>query len=163
MAEPNSPEPWRSPPARIKPGTPNIQPSVCAAVRGRITKLPADHEEGGLQAVAGQDVEHALGDARGPGHRSSRANSSWGTRTKTDRRPICRNPKFFPARAATWRIAACKNMWAGFVTSCANMVKLPRSRSSWRRSLWAAGARRTARVGARERRSGTRRRSAAEQ
>jgi hypothetical protein len=33
--------------------------------RGRITKLPADHEEGGLQAVAGQDVEHALGDARG--------------------------------------------------------------------------------------------------
>src|ERR1700724_2953906 len=63
-----------------------------------------------------------------PARRSSRANSSWGTRTKTDRPPICRYPKFFPATAATWPIAACRSMWAGFGISCASTATHTRNR-----------------------------------
>ena len=71
--------------------------------------------------------------------RSSRVNSSSVTRTKPDRPPICRNPKLSRATAATWRIAGCKSMSAGSASSYIRTLELPRNRSFWRRSSWAAG------------------------
>ena len=43
--------------------------------------------------------------------------------------PICRSPKFFPATAATWPIAACRSTSAGSATSCASTARRPRSRN----------------------------------
>ena len=63
-----------------------------------------------------------------------------------ERRPTlsnCRNPKFCPATAATWLIAAWRSMWASFATSCASTVKLPRSRNCMAAKLmgrWRSGA-----------------------
>jgi hypothetical protein len=64
-----------------------------------------------------------------PARRSSRANSFSDTRTKTDRPPICRNPKSCHATAATWPIVACKSMWAGFAISCASTARHTKNRS----------------------------------
>ena len=54
-------------------------------------------------------------------------------------RLTCRNPKFFPAMGAIWRIADCKSMLAGFVTSYVSTVKRLRSRNSRQQNSWAAG------------------------
>ena len=78
-----------------------------------------------------------------PVRRSSRANSSSGTRTKTDRRPIYRNQKFFPETAAIWPTAASRSMSEGFVTFCASMAETPEEQELVAAKLmgrWRSGA-----------------------
>ena len=55
----------------------------------------------------------------------------------------CRNPKFYPATAATWLIAACRSMWVGFGTSCASTAKRRRNKNLIAAKLmgrWRSGA-----------------------
>ena len=75
--------------------------------------------------------------------RSSQANSSSGTQTKTDRRPICRNQKFFLVTAAIWPIAVYRSMWASFVIFCASTATHTKSRNLIAAKLmgrWRSGA-----------------------
>jgi DyP dimeric alpha+beta barrel domain len=64
------------------------------------------HDHFGYRDRLSQPVIEGSGDCRHPGlvRRSSRANSSWVTRTKGGPPPICHNPKFCLATAAIWRI-----------------------------------------------------------
>ena len=89
------------------------------------------HDHFGYRDRLSQPVIEGTGEVPTPGSGapSSRANSFSATRTKTDRPPTCRNPKFFPATAATWPIAACRSMWGSFATSCASTAIRPRSRN----------------------------------
>ena len=55
----------------------------------------------------------------------------------------CRNRRSFRATAATWLIAACRNMWAGFATSCASTAETPEEQELVAAKLmgrWRSGA-----------------------
>ena len=49
------------------------------------------------------------------------------------------NRKFCLETAAIWPTAGYRSMSESFVTFCASMAKLPRSRNSWRQSSWVDG------------------------
>jgi hypothetical protein len=89
------------------------------------------HDHFGYRDRLSQPVIEGTASCRRPApeRRSSQANSSLGTRTKTGRPPICRNPKSCPGTAATWRIAAFRSMWADFVISCASTARPVRNKS----------------------------------
>ena len=99
------------------------------------------HDHFGYRDRLSQPVIEGTGDVPTPGsgRHSNQENLSLAIQTRTDRPQTCRNQKSCLETAATWPIAGYRSMSESFVTFCASMARLPRSRNSSQRSSWVDG------------------------
>ena len=99
------------------------------------------HDHFGYRDRLSQPVIEGSGDVPTPGSGAPLKPGEFilGYPDESGRSIDCRNRKFCLETAAIWPIAGCRSMSEGFATFCASMVRLPRSRNSWRQSSWVDG------------------------